>query len=1176
MSDNPAPPLQIRLLGLPEVTMNGQPVSILRRQVRLLLYFLACQREPVRRAWLSDLFWPEKTDQAGREALRDALRRLRQALPLPGLLNGAADLVMLDHPDLYNDVRVFEDAYQSLSRRVGYLPLTEPLPAAIHQEILSAVTLWRSNELMLGVEVENSELILWLSGERHRLAEQRALLLSRLADHEMACGDLPAALVWLGIVAQIHEDDPEVNLRRMRCLEGLGRWGELMFLLDKVEAHYSGEMKGRMPPMLAEYCQGVRQRATPRSVERVVPRLERMINAPDMRFVGRQDILSELRRAYTRGGVLVLWGEAGSGKTRLVYQLYQQLEHPARLLLAPCKSATRSLPFEPLIDLLRHSITPEDWQTLKPVWLTQLSRLVPEAAAVRADIGNTINLSLAEARPLLFQAFYELLLQISRHQRLLFFLDDAQWADEATLALLAFLINQGLFKNHGLLLLAAQVEERSQALEELLSRTPRRQRIQELPLPPLDEAEVAELVRAVLGVASPEQVTRRLVEITGGNPVLLLESFRSMMLAGGDPYRDILAALPITRGGYALIRERLNSLPPEALQTLDAAAVIGPQFTHNMLETVCGLSSEVVAGSLELLLARHLIQPAGEESEGAYRFVHEIFRGTILSGLSLPRRHLLHGRAAAALQPLIARDPAQAALAAQHYEAAGKPQEAFECWLRAGTHALRMMAPALMHQDFHHAEALLTRNDHLFTDGAIHDLYSVWMRVSAEQGNLDEAERLAGMLHRFGLQRASPLLVGAALKGRSFQHLLRSDYPKALETIQAAIGYLERARDPRELVDAYSRLATIYEMDCRFMEGKRALEQALALAGSHDTADMHPAAIESMVRLAYVENSLGFPLKAFALAEQALTFSRQHFYPVGEMRGLAQMAYASYFLMQLDRSLDYCRQGLEIAEKHQYMRRKGYMHIITARVEILKGRLDSSWRNAQTARQIGEEFGYPEMVMEALMIQGEHYRLLRDYPRAIDILKQGLDPSCDSLNAIHMRYRLGFAMVQSGDPAGQTLVDEALANSIANGLASIYLPILTAKAFIAAASNDLDLARQLHAQLHQVYQERNFAGLSVSNPLLLSAIALAENDLPAAENHAREALAVSRSQGALMSDIMALQSVITARRGQNLPLEPYTQALSECLDMLAAQTTLPELRGSLAGFRQAVLASPAA
>ncbi|NPV57612.1 MAG: AAA family ATPase [Anaerolineae bacterium] len=1171
MADDKVPFLKIRLLGVPDVLFENEPLTIHRRQVRMLLYFLACQRDPIRRARLSDTFWSDKPDQAGREALRDALRRLRQALPLPGVLNSAADLVMLHHPHMFVDVREFENSYQALARKVGYFSQAEPLPHPIHQQIAKAVSLWRSNELLDGIETENQEIHLWLTGERNRLASQRALLIIRLADHEMACGDLQAALRWLTIAAQIHDDDPDLHLRWMRCLEGLGRWGELMFYLDKVEALYSDDVAGRMPPALVEFCQGVRRRATPRPSDRIVPRLEGLLNAPDMRFVGRQDMLSELNRAYMRGGSMVLWGEAGGGKTRLVYQVYQQLEPLPRLLVAPCTSAASNQPFEPLIDLLRQSLVPEDWQLLQPVWVTQLSRLLPEVVALRPDVGNAFNLSLGEARPLLFQAFHELMLKVSQNQRLLFFVDDAQWADEATLSLLAFLINQDFFPRHGLLLLAARGEEKSPTLEQFLSRSPRQWHIQEMTLPPMNEEEIAELVLAVVGVPSPAHVSRRLVEVTGGNPLLLLETLRNMMLASSPLSEDILTSLPITSGTHALVRDRLRTLPDDTIQTLYAAAVIGQQFSQDLLEQAVELERGAITEALELLVDKHLIQTISGKSGGQYRFIHEIFREVILAELSQPRRYLIHTRIAEALRPQVERDPSQAAAVAQHYEAAGKPVEAFACWLQAGKHALRLIAPNVMHQDCQRAEALLLKHSYLFDERAIYDLYAPWMHVSAEQGNLEEANRLADMLQTMGQQRANALLLGTSLSGRAFQFLLRSDYEHALDSIQQAILYLKRADDPIELVNAYSRLATIYEMECHFKEARVSLQRALALSRSRAQGDMHEAVIVGMARLAYVENCMGFPLVALVLGEEALALSRQNFFPVGEMRALAQMSYACFLTMRLEQCLEYCRQGLVIAERYQYMRRMGYLRIISARAELAQGRLDASWQDATIALSIGESYGYPEMAMEARGLLGDHFIALRDYSSAIAVFQHGLDPDCDSLNAYNLHFRLGLTMVQGGDQRGQAYIDEAYEMSLASELASVYLPIMTSQAMMAAADGDSQRARRLLSQLERASEERHFGGLASTNLLIRCQIALSSGDYEAAATLAQAAIEANRDDTIGFLDVKCYEALRDTRRAQDLPADDIERRLAALVHHITSQITQSELQVSLPVFRSSVL-----
>src|SRR5262249_39612517 len=172
------------------------------------------------------------------------------------------------------------------------------------------------------------------------------------------------------------------------------------------------------------------------------------------------DMLTDAWRG--RGRVILVAGEAGIGKSRLVRELTAEaLRRDGRGLLGSCHATEQMLPFRPWVDALRPAAAaagPEMLAALTPVWRAELGRLFPQLGFPAAHVPP-----LAEDHVRLLEAVAELLAALAARQPTLLVLEDLHWADEMSLRLLSFL---------GRRLLARPVLLVGTAREEELGDTP--------------------------------------------------------------------------------------------------------------------------------------------------------------------------------------------------------------------------------------------------------------------------------------------------------------------------------------------------------------------------------------------------------------------------------------------------------------------------------------------------------------------------------------------------------------------------------------------------------------------------------------------------------------------------------------------------------------------------------
>jgi tetratricopeptide (TPR) repeat protein len=261
--------------------------------------------------------------------------------------------------------------------------------------------------------------------------------------------------------------------------------------------------------------------------------------------------------------------------------------------------------------------------------------------------------------------------------------DDAQWADEATLAVLGRLARHAP-RRALLLLLAYRSEELSEnnALHELLRTLGRAMLLRPLVLGGFDTAEVTQFL-AGLAQVEPRHVAHlapRLAASSGGNPLFLSVAVQALLEAHGAPSLATLlpaldASVPLPDlAGAPQIRElvlaRLERLPPPARALLEQTAVIGRPVSLDLLEQLAGASALEAA---QILLERQLLF---ESADGRLAFGHELVRSIVVATLSSPRRRLLHRQAAEAIAALHSGRPEHAAELAFHFGQTGHGAEA--------------------------------------------------------------------------------------------------------------------------------------------------------------------------------------------------------------------------------------------------------------------------------------------------------------------------------------------------------------------------------------------------------------------------------------------------------------------------------------------------------------------
>jgi class 3 adenylate cyclase/tetratricopeptide (TPR) repeat protein len=388
------------------------------------------------------------------------------------------------------------------------------------------------------------------------------------------------------------------------------------------------------------------------------------------RFVGRQAELDTLQQALQRAGtghgqVVAIVGEAGVGKSRLVYEFIRS-HHTWGWLVLESASASygKATPYFPVIDLLKRYAQVEadnDARTIRAkvtgqvITLDeQLQDVVPALLAlldVLPDASPFRALEPQQRRQRTLDALTRLLLRESQGQPLLLVFEDLHWIDAETQALLDSLVER--LPAVPLLLL---VNYRPEVQHRWGSKTYYTQ----VPLDPLSPTSADALLHALLGDdPGVAPLKHLLIARTDGNPFFLEECVRTLVdtqeLVGEPGAYRLAHALPNIRVPttvQAVLAARIDRLSPEEKRLLQTAAVIGSEVPFTLLHRIAGLTEDALYRGLAHLQTTELLYETHLFPEQVYTFKHALTHEVAYGSLLLERRRMLHGRITEVLEVL--------------------------------------------------------------------------------------------------------------------------------------------------------------------------------------------------------------------------------------------------------------------------------------------------------------------------------------------------------------------------------------------------------------------------------------------------------------------------------------------------------------------------------------------
>jgi DNA-binding SARP family transcriptional activator len=684
--------MDLRILGPLEVSEGSRPVEIPRGRQRALLACLALRaNEPVSVDRLVEDLWGDGAPPTAPKIVQNYVSQLRRALGEQVILTRAQGYELRIEPEQLDAAR-FESLLEQARR-----DREEGDSARAAGLLRDAIDLWR------GPPLADFSFESFAQSEIARLEELRLLAIEERIDAELTLGRHAELIGDLERLVLEHPVRERLRGLLMLALYRSGRQAEAL------EAYRDARR------VLVEEL-GLEPAAELQRLEQAILQHDPALGAPSFRaqqprrrsaglLVGRERELGTLGAALDdalagRGGLVLLAGDPGIGKTRLADELASQaMQRGARVLLGRCWEAGGAPAYWPWVQALRSYVRDVDSELLRGQIGPrggELARLLPELRDLVPDLPPELTLDPETARFQLFDAVAAFLRTAGEAQPLVLVLDDLHVADLPSLLLLQFVAAE-LADASVLAVGAYRPDEpgvhpaHAEALADLarLSST-------SLLVPGLDVSDVGIFVEAVAGLAPPPSLVEAVHRKTDGNPLFVGELVRMLAAEGRfQAVEDPQWRFAVPRGIRDVIGRRVSRLASECQRVLALASVLGREFSLDVLGRFSGLAPAALLELLDEALAARLITDVPGVL-GRLRFSHALVRDTLYDGLAPSQRVELHRAAGRILEAIHAADPEPhlADLARHFVEAApaGEASKAVDCCRRAAEYASDVLA----------------------------------------------------------------------------------------------------------------------------------------------------------------------------------------------------------------------------------------------------------------------------------------------------------------------------------------------------------------------------------------------------------------------------------------------------------------------------------------------------
>jgi tetratricopeptide (TPR) repeat protein/KaiC/GvpD/RAD55 family RecA-like ATPase len=737
------------------------------------------------------------------------------------------------------------------------------------------------------------------------------------------------------------------------------------------------------------------------------------------------------RAVHGEGGLVLLHGEAGIGKTRLTRELGAYARsRGVRVLNGRCPALFRMDGVPPYVlwkEVIRDfsgECTPEQLYRVIGFYPAEVAKLVPEISQKLRTIPQSIPISPEQEQNRLFEAVSQFITNISQETPLLVILDDLQWADPSSLLLLHYLA-RGVQKTPLLLLGAYRSTDidAKHPLTPVLTELNRERLPESVQLKRMSLSDASEMIKSILEQEDvPEEFCKLVYEKTKGNPFFAEEVVKSLkedeVIFREDntwKFKNI-SRIEFPETVKNVLKARFSRLDDECQNVLTMASFVGNDFTLEAMCALTGIEENKLLELMDIMLKTGLIKEREVRGEGFCSFADILVKDVVYEEVSLLKRKKLHGVVGLALEKVYAKkiDEHLGELA-YHFLEGGNKDKALDYFLRAAEKATKVYANSEAASYFQSALALLEEKEDEHREKArvietLGDIKRVvgeydlclerWNGALVLWKQLDEKGKVAE-LHR---KMASIL----------WQDLGETE--QAREHFDEALKILESEPESVELAALYAARARLSWFTEDVAKARSWVEKALELGKKLNASEAMALSYDT---LGFVLTDAGETGESVRFHEKALKIALDNCYVDIALRAYNNLADALP-AEENERRLDCYEKGLELAKKAGDIKQIAWFEGMLAGLYFGMGNIRRASTLAEEYDALSRKIGNLFNLSNSTLLLGMGYLVLGDWEKSEQYLKESLSISQKTNNTQSMSNTfgsLGWSYYERGEYA---------------------------------------------------------------------------------------------------------------------------------------------------------------
>lgn len=738
------------------------------------------------------------------------------------------------------------------------------------------------------------------------------------------------------------------------------------------------------------------------------------------------------------GGIVLVEGEAGIGKSRLVAEIRQKEGDTSpgfRWLEGRGLSYGRSRSYHLMAGVLRHYLGLSDEDDETRVWL-KFRAMGPDLFGSRTDevlpylailLGLRLPELMTEKTPQtdphllqqrVFVAFGEWVEAMAAQNPLVLAFDDLHWADPSSVALIEYLM--ALTMHNPVLIVCVSRPDREAPFWEVRERAVADygDTLVHIPLNPLSSHESRTLVDSLLQVDHlPPEVEQIILSRAEGNPLFVEEVLRTL-IEEGTLVRDNgnwrvtrvvdVTEIPDTLQG--VLTARIDRLGESMKRVVQVAAVVGRVFQRYVLDRVVDDPS-ILDDCLAQLQMAEIIRERACDPEPEYIFKHILTQEAAYQSLLTQQRKAYHRRIADALARLFwERGEEYAGLVAAHYERAEAWPRALRYLQRAGDAARTSFANREAIDYYTRALQVADRLGDVTKPAERLSLYERRGQLLARLADVEEAvddyERICELAQAIGDKKAELRAlneIGALQAGRR-------DYVRAADYFNRALTLARDTADQVGIADSLNRLGGFYFNTGKPEDAQACHREALEIARTLNDNALLAASLDGLGQVDLLRGRVRASLDKYA---QIADLRRRLGDQAGLMEALNALAEAYTWLGEYERVAEACEEALAFISKVGNLPVVPSLHTYLAISYLNRGELGKAGDHLQSGVLAARELDHVAMQAFCLSWLGYYHLLLGGFDTALEYVEEAVSLAQKLGSPLwEMRARIGLGIAR--------------------------------------------------------------------------------------------------------------------------------------------------------------------